>query len=77
MKVDIISPEKRIYSGDVDSITLPGIKGSFTILKNHAPIMSILSKGKLSYMKEEEEIVIEIDGGFIEMKKNTIIVCVE
>jgi ATP synthase, F1 epsilon subunit (delta in mitochondria) len=77
MKVSIISPERKIFSGEVDSITLPGINGSFTILKDHAPIISILIKGKLAYKSDEEEAVMDIDGGFIEMKRNEIIVCVE
>ncbi len=79
MKLDIISPEKVLFSGDVSSVTLPGILGSFMILEDHAPIISSLQSGVLSYRsnEKEEEIELTIAGGFVEGKNNEINVCID
>ena len=78
MLLDIISPDKNLYSGEVISITVPGSKGSFEILKNHAPIISTLEKGNISILgKDGKRENFEIDGGVIEAKKNKIIVLAE
>ena len=79
MKLNIISPEKILYSGNVNSVTLPGATGSFTILDNHAPIISSLQKGILSYRCDEEndEIELQIEGGFVEEKQNEVNVCID
>lgn len=47
MKLEVITPEKTIFEGDVDAVSFPGIEGSFQVLKNHAPIIAALSKGKI------------------------------
>ena len=47
MKIEVITPEKTIFEGDVDAVQFPGIDGSFQILKGHAPIISALSAGKI------------------------------
>ena len=49
MNVKIISPEKIIYEGESTLLKLPGVSGSFEILKNHAPIISVLSKGNIKF----------------------------
>ena len=77
MKLDIISPEEIVYSGDVDLVTLPGTLGSFTVFLNHAPIISSLEKGRLRYMKDGKDVEMIINGGFVEMKNNVINVCIE
>ena len=77
MKLEIISPEKKLYSGEVELITLPGLSGSFTILDKHAPIISILNKGMLTYRNVGEDISIQIGSGFVEAKNNVITVCVD
>jgi F-type H+-transporting ATPase subunit epsilon len=77
MKLDIISPEKLLYKGDAEQVTLPGLQGLFTILENHAPIISGLSKGFIAYHHAGKEEKVEIDGGFVEAKNNIISVCVE
>lgn len=75
MNLEVITPEKTLYQGEVNSLHVPGSKGSFTILKNHAPIISTLEKGVLSILtKENKSESIEIEGGIIEVKKNKIIV---
>lgn len=77
MKLEIISPERIIYSGKAESVTLPGLKGAFTILDRHAPIISSLEKGKVTYRKGGKDYFCIIQGGFIEMKNNVVTVCVE
>ena len=78
MKLEVISPEKIIFSGNVELVTLPGAAGSFTILPNHAPIISSLVKGTLIYRENgKNDTCMEIDGGFIEMKNNVISVCID
>ena len=72
------SPDKKLYSGKVDRIKVPGSKGSFEILKNHAPIISMLDKGKVSvFPSDGEKSIFNIDGGVIEAKNNKIIVLTE
>ncbi|GHS95080.1 hypothetical protein AGMMS50239_03760 [Bacteroidia bacterium] len=77
MNLKIISPEKIIYSGKADSVTLPGVVGLFTILAHHAPIISVLKKGILTYKLGENEKKIEINSGFVEAKQNVVSVCIE
>ncbi|MDR0506237.1 MAG: ATP synthase F1 subunit epsilon [Dysgonamonadaceae bacterium] len=77
MNLEIISPEKVIYKGEVDSITLPGMMGLFTILDNHAPIVSALKKGVLAYKVGNEDVKTEINSGFVEVGKNIVSICIE
>ena len=78
MFVEIITPDKKVFEGEVDSIQIPGSKGNFTILKNHAPIISTLEKGTIKIKEENGKIQhFEVDGGVIENKSNKIIVLVE
>ena len=77
MKLEIITPEQIFFSGEVESVTLPGLKGSFTMLNNHAPIISILSSGVLTYNTGKEELSVNISGGVIEGHDNEVTVSVE
>jgi F-type H+-transporting ATPase subunit epsilon len=77
MKLEIISPEKIIYSGNADSVTLPGLLGSFSILDRHAPIISVLDRGKLTYRVGNESVELLVDGGFVEAKKNVVSICID
>lgn len=77
LHLEIYSPEEEIFSGEVEHVTLPGTMGSFTILPLHAPIISSLQAGTLSYVtKEGEEHTAEVKGGFVEMNGNKVSVCV-
>lgn len=78
MYLEIITPDKKIFEGEVNLIQLPGSKGAFEILKNHAPIISTLDKGtiKIQDMNNKEQLF-EVDGGVVENKSNKIIVLVE
>ncbi len=78
LRLNIVSPEKELFDGEVERVTLPGTMGSFTILPQHAPIVSSLKAGTLSYVTQDgEEHTQEINGGFIEMNSNQVAVCVD
>ena len=78
MLLEIISPDNKLYSGEVSLIQVPGSKGSFEILKNHAPIISTLEVGKIKIVDEKGiTSFFEIGGGVIEAKNNKIIVLAE
>ena len=77
MNLEIISPEKIIYSGKAQSVTLPGLNGLFSILNRHAPIISALKAGAVSYRIDEKEEEITISEGFVEVNKNSVSVCIE
>ena len=74
MKIEIITPDKKIFEGEIKSLRVPGKKGSFQVLKDHAPIISTLEKGSVWMVDQENnEIKYEINGGVIEVKANRII----
>ena len=78
MHLEIITPDKKIFEGEVKLIQLPGSKGGFEMLKNHAPIISTLEKGTIKIQDEnDKEQFFEVDGGVVENKANKIIVLVE
>ena len=74
MKIEIITPEQKIFEGEIKSVRVPGKKGSFQVLKNHAPIVSTLNSGTVTTVDTaDNESVYEISGGVIEVKTNNII----
>lgn len=76
--LNIVSPEKEIFNGEVNSITLPGTIGSFSILPQHAPIVSSLKNGTLVYVTKDAEVhTLDIQSGFVEMNDNKVSVCVD
>lgn len=77
LKLKIVSPEKVVYQGDVESVLVPGTLGSFEILRDHAPIISSLEVGKVEYTTQEGKQTLDIQGGFVECKKNEVSLCVE
>lgn len=77
LKLKIISPEKIEYSGEVNRVTVPGTKGSFEILNDHAPIISSLQSGVVEYVTAEGRQSLNITGGFVEVQKNMVNLCVE
>lgn len=74
MHLEIITPDKVLYSGEVNAAQFPGAKGSFEVLKNHAPIISSLNAGKIRVKDEQGTHFIEVSGGIVEVLKNKIIV---
>lgn len=91
MYLEIVSPEASLVSGNVESVTVPGIEGEFQMLNNHAATVSILGKGKVkfrgeatiaeahqkNFTKEDGQWVMNIDSGTVEMKENIVIVLVD
>ena len=78
MTLEILTPEKKIFSGDVYGVQLPGISGLFEILDKHAPMVSALKAGKLKILKDKNSTVIyTIQSGFAEVLKNKTTVLVE
>lgn len=75
MQLEIITPDKQLYSGEVVSVVVPGKEGSFGILNNHAPIISTLTAGKIKITDSQKNIQqFEIKGGVVEVSKNNITV---
>ena len=78
MKLKIITPDKEVFSGEVDLVQVPGSKGSFQVLKNHAPIISTLDPGRVKVIDSEGKTSnMNIGGGVIEVKNNEIIILAE
>ncbi len=78
MKIEIITPDRKVYEGDIKSIRVPGKKGSFQVLKDHAPIISTLENGTVIMIDQnDDEKRYQIDGGVIEVKVNKIILLAE
>ena len=76
MKLQIISPSEIMFSGDVEAVTLPGVAGKFTVLKNHASLISVLKPGAVRFLQNGAETVIDIKGGLADIDSNKIAVCV-
>ena len=75
MFLEIITPDKKLYSGDVKSVTLPGVEGRFGVLNKHAAMISSLKKGKIKLVDDKQEThYFEISGGVAEINNNKIIV---
>jgi len=79
MKVDIITPDTTLFTGNqVELVQLPGIDGSFEVLNDHAPLISILKKGRIKlHKKGEGEQYFEINGGVIEVLSNKVLILAE
>ena len=77
LKLRIVSPEKVEFDGNVESVTVPGTKGCFEILKDHAPIISSLQAGVVEYSSNNTKTQLSITGGFVEVQKNVVSLCVE
>ncbi len=89
MILEIVTPEATIFNSDIESVAVPGINGSFQMLSDHAPIVSLLNKGLIrikgsaieiknkfsdKFNKEGDEFQLEINSGTIEMNANKIII---
>ena len=88
MFLEIVTPEAVLFSGDVESVAVPGINGEFQMLDNHAPIVSLLQEGSIKikgnitlsdavqdkFTKDGEDTVLSIQSGTIELNENKIII---
>ncbi len=77
MYLEIITPDKKIFSGVINLVQVPGSKGSFAVLEYHAPIISTLGKGRIKVVERGTESFFEISGGVIEVKNNNVIILAE
>ena len=77
MKIRIITPENILYDGDADSVSLPGIIGSFDVLPHHAPLITALQKGSIQYTVTGKRNELNIDSGFVKIENDKITICVE
>lgn len=77
LKLKIVSPEKILFEGEVELVKVPGVMGEFEILNNHAPIISALQKGVVEYATAQGREQFSIVGGFVEVLKNRVNLCVE
>lgn len=78
MKLEIITPEQTLYTGEVSLVQLPGIDGSFEILSNHAPMIAVLSKGRIKAQDAQKQVqYFEVKGGVVEVLQNKVLVLAE
>ena len=91
MYLEIISPEKTLFKGEVESILFPGTYGDFQVLNNHAPIVSTLTKGKVTIIGKisieagvkdkfeytDKETILDIESGTVEMNNNQVTLLVD
>jgi F-type H+-transporting ATPase subunit epsilon len=74
IKLDIVTAERVVYSGDVDMIIAPGVEGQLGILPHHAPLMTMLQAGELVARKGGKDEIMAISGGFLEVRPDRVIV---
>ena len=79
MELIILHPDKTIFKGEVNAVTLPGTIGKFSVLKGHAPMISTLGPGIVKYTLSEngEEFSLNISGGFVSIKRDVVKICAE
>ena len=79
MNLEILTPEKKLYSGNVYGVQLPGMAGLFEVLEKHAPLVSALKAGRLKVLKDRsnQTSFFDIQGGFVEVINNNVTVLVE
>ncbi|MDX1955051.1 MAG: ATP synthase F1 subunit epsilon [Chitinophagaceae bacterium] len=79
MNLEILTPEKKLFSGEVYGVQMPGTSGSFEVLEKHAPMVSALKAGKVKVLKDKQNHLahFEIQGGFVEVLNNRVTVLVE
>jgi len=78
MKLEIITPDKKLFEGEVKSAIFPGSEGSFGLLNNHAPMIATLKKGNIELTEENNTTQsFEVKGGVVEVFKNKVIVLAE
>ena len=73
MHLEILTPEKKVFEGDVTLATFPGADGSFQVMDNHAPLISLLKEGVVEYKSKEGARQLKVTGGVVEVLKNKVI----
>ena len=77
MQLDIITPDRKVFSGEATSVTFPGTEGQFQILNDHAPLVSTLARGPVTINSGAGQQVITVDGGVVEVLRNRVLVLAE
>ncbi|HEU4554982.1 MAG TPA: ATP synthase F1 subunit epsilon [Chitinophaga sp.] len=78
MLLEVLTPERKLFTGEVYGVQLPGIDGSFEVLDRHAPLIAALGKGKMKVLKDKAQAeYYQIEGGFVEVLRNKATVLVE
>jgi F-type H+-transporting ATPase subunit epsilon len=79
MTLEILTPERKLFSGDVYGVQMPGISGSFEVLDRHAPLVSALKAGRVKVLRDKQNhtAAYDIQGGFVEVLNNRVTVLVE
>jgi F-type H+-transporting ATPase subunit epsilon len=73
MYLEILTPEKKVFEGNVVIATFPGSDGSFQVMDNHAPLISLLKEGLVEYKSKEATNSLQITGGVVEVLKNKVV----
>ena len=76
-ELEIVSHEKLLFAGKVELVTLPGVKAPFTVLYNHAPLVSTLCAGNIKWNTGKDAQTMPVKSGFVEVKENKVTACVE
>src|SRR6202011_5548819 len=72
LKLEIVTPETKIYSEDVDMVTLPGSEGEFGVYPKHVPLLTTLKPGELRVVKDGRETALAVGEGFVEIKADAV-----
>ena len=77
MVVDIITPDRKVFSGEASAVTFPGSQGQFQVLNNHAPLVSTLDRGPVIVQTTSGQQTFTVDGGVVEVLQNNVLVLAE
>ncbi|PKV66402.1 ATP synthase F1 subunit epsilon [Pontibacter ramchanderi] len=77
MYLEIITPDKKVFAGEVEAAQFPGTNGSFEVLNSHAPLISTLENGRIRITTKQGQTFYNVDGGVVEVLNNKIIVLAE
>lgn len=79
MTLEILTPERKLFSGEVYGVQMPGISGLFEVLDRHAPLVSALKHGRVKVLRDKQNhtAAFDIQGGFVEVLNNKVTVLVE
>lgn len=77
MYLDIVTPDKKVFEGDVSSVIMPGSDGQFEVLDNHASLIASLASGEVKIKTNGQNLVFQIDGGMVEVLDNKVAILAE
>jgi F-type H+-transporting ATPase subunit epsilon len=77
MTLEIITPDRKVFSGEASAVTLPGSQGQFQVLNNHAPLVSTLARGPIVVQSTTGQQTFTVDGGVVEVLQNRVLVLAE